>query len=404
MPLYIKIAIRYLMSLRTKALSFMTVISLLGIVVGVAALLITLAVMSGFLWGIKKKILETSPHIVIFKISGNFTEYKDFPAKYLKDIPDIIEHQPFIYSQALASKDSTVISVTVRGVPPEKDKKILGIDKKIIAGDYNSIKDSKNVIIGKDVALALNVWIGDSITLTSPFGRKTPLGYIPKVKKVYIGGIIDFGMYEYDSTYICMNLESAQKFFDMRDSVTGIQLKIKDPYKASFVKAKIEKKIHFPYIVRSWMDLNKSLFQALELEKLAMFLVLALIVLVASFNISSLLITKAREKRKDIGILKTIGADSRFIMNIFLWQGLIIGITGTAIGLLIGLTVIYFGDAYHLIKLNPEVYMMEYLPLKIGITDIIAVSVSSILICFLSSVIPAYMASKEIPSEVLRYE
>lgn len=287
MPLYIRIAIRYLMSLKTKALSFMTVISLLGIVVGVAALLITLAVMSGFLWGIKKKILETSPHIVIFKISGNFTEYREFPEKYLKGISEIVDYQPFVYSQALASKDSTVISVTVRGVPPEKDRRILGIDKKIIAGSYDSIKDDRNVIIGKDVALALNVWIGDSITLTSPFGRKTPLGYIPKVKKVYVGGIIDFGMYEYDSTYIGMNLESAQRFFDMKDSVTGIQLKIDDPYKAALVKSKLEEKIHFPYLVRSWMDLNKSLFQALELEKLAMFLVLALIVLVASFNIST---------------------------------------------------------------------------------------------------------------------
>ncbi|WP_457622613.1 FtsX-like permease family protein [Persephonella sp.] len=404
MPLYIRIAVRYLMSLKTKALSFMTVISLLGIIVGVAALLITLAVMSGFLWGIKKKILETSPHIVIFKISGSFTEYNEFPEKYLKGIPEILEYQPFIYSQALASKDSTVISVTVRGVPPEKDKRILGIDKKIIAGNYDSIKDDKYVIVGKDVALALNVWIGDSITLTSPFGRKTPLGYIPKVKKVYVGGVIDFGMYEYDSTYIGMNLESAQRFFDMKDSVTGIQLKIDDPYKAAVIKSILEEKIHFPYIIRSWMDLNKSLFQALELEKLAMFLVLALIVLVASFNISSLLITKAREKRKDIGILKTIGADSRFIMKIFLWQGLIIGITGTIIGLTIGLTVIYFGDTYHLIKLNPEVYMMEYLPLKIGFIDILAVSVASMVICFISSVIPAYMASKEIPSEVLRYE
>ncbi|WP_456402701.1 FtsX-like permease family protein [Persephonella sp.] len=404
MPLYIKIAVRYLLSLKTKALSFMTVISLLGITVGVSALLITLSVMSGFLWGIKEKILETSPHIVIFKISGKFTEYNEFPDIYLKGIDQIEAYQPFIYSQALASKDSTVVSVTVRGVPPEKDKKILGIDKKVIAGSYESINEDNKVLIGKDVALSLNVWLGDSITLTSPFGRKTPLGFIPKVKKVYVGGIIDFGMYEYDSTYIGMNLKAAQNFFDMKDSVTGIQIEIKDPYKADIVKAELEKKIHFPYIIRSWTDLNKSLFQALQLEKLAMFLVLALIVLVASFNISSLLITKAREKRKDIGILKTVGADNRFILKIFLFQGLIIGLIGTILGLTIGLSVIYFSDTYQLIKLNPEVYMMEYLPLKIGILDIVTVALSSMVICFISSIIPAYMASKEIPSEVLRYE
>jgi lipoprotein-releasing system permease protein len=381
----------------------MTVISIVGITVGVAALLITLAVMSGFLWGIKEKLLENTPHVVIFKITGRFTEYREFGKEFFLDIPQIIDWEPFIYSQALASKDKTVQGITVRGVIPEKDRNIMSLDKKIIAGEYD-IYGENDVIIGKDLALALGVSVGDTFTLMSPFGRKTPLGFLPKIKKVYVKGIVDFGMYEYDSTFVGMNLQSAQKFFDMGDSVTGIQIKVKDPYNVSVVKEKLQEKLSYPYVVRTWMDMNKSLFQALQLEKFAMFLVLALIVLVASFNVSSLLITKAREKRKDIAILKTIGADNSFILKTFLWQGLLIGFTGTVLGMFIGLVSIYVADTYHLVKLNPEVYMISYLPLKISVIDVVSVFTASMVICFVSSIIPARMSSKEIPADVLRYE
>jgi len=251
--------------------------------------------------------------------------------------------------------------VNIRGVDPEKDKMIMKVNQKLIAGNYEDLKKDNHVLIGKDVAVFLDVWVGDSFKIMSPFGRKTPLGYLPKIKKVYVAGIVDFGMYEYDSTYVQMKIQEAQKFFDMKGAVTGIQIKLKDPYRADIIKKRLEDYISYPYLVRTWMDLNKSLFQALQLEKLAMFLVIALIVLVASFNVSSLLITKAREKRKDIAILKTIGADSGFILKTFLWQGMLIGISGT-------------------------------------------VFISSLGICFVSSILPAYFASKDIPAEVLRYE
>ncbi|RMA96181.1 ABC transporter permease [Hydrogenothermus marinus] len=405
MPLYIKIALRYLFSLKSKALSFMSIISLIGIVVGVSALLVTLAVMNGFQYGLKKKILETTPQVIIMKLANSFWEedYEKLQNK-LKKIEDIKNFQPFIYSQALASVGSTVQSIFVRGVYPDKDKKIMKTNTKIIKGSYDSIKNPKTVLIGKDLALILGVDVGDKITLISPYGRKTAIGYIPKVMKVKIGGIVNFGLYEYDSSYVQMNIKDAQKFLDYQDRITGIQLNLKDPYKADIVKKKLEEILDPIYIVKTWIDMNKTLFQALQLEELAMFLVIALIVLVASFNISSLLITKSREKRKDIAILKTIGANNRFILKIFLWQGMIIGIVGTIIGLIIGLTIIYIGDTYHLVKLNPEVYMMEYLPLKINIFHILAVSISSLVICFISSIIPSYFASKEIPAKILRYE
>ena len=405
MPLYIKIALRYLLSLKSKALSFMSLISLIGVTVGVSALLITLAVLSGFQFGLKEKILQTTPHAVIMKITNKFweDEYKEITEKF-KNIPEIQDSEPFIYSQALASVGKTVQSIFIRGVIPEKDKKIMAVDKRVIAGSFDELKKPKTAVIGKDLAFILDVDVGDKINLISPFGQKTPLGYMPKIMQVKVVAIVDFGMYEYDSSYVSLNLKDAQKFLNMKSQITGIQLKLKDPYQAQIVKEKLEKIFQFPYMVRTWIDMNKSLFQALKLEELAMFLVIALIVLVASFNISSLLITKSREKRKDIAILKTVGAKNNFILKVFLWQGLIIGITGTVLGLLIGLSIIYVADTYHLIKLNPQVYMMEYLPLKISVAEVIAVVFSSIFICFISSLLPAYFASKEIPAEVLRYE
>ncbi|MEZ0322701.1 MAG: FtsX-like permease family protein [Hydrogenothermaceae bacterium] len=404
MPLYIKIAFRYLTATKSKTLSFMAVVSILGVMLGVSALIVTLAVMSGFMYGIKSKFLESVPQLIIIKAEGNFVEYNEIAKKIKESFPEILDYQPFIYTQGLLSKENNIVAVYVRGVNPDKDKEFMAIDKKLIIGDYSLLNNPDTVIIGKDVALALNVWVGDTVNLMSPIGKKTPFGFLPKIRQVKIVGIADFGIYEYNSSFVMMNLTDASTFFDMNGAVTGIQFKLKDPYTADRLKSKIEKVIDFPYIVKSWMDLNKSMFQALELEKFAMFLVITLIVVVASFNISSLLITKAREKRKEIGILRTIGADRGFITKVFVAQGMIIGLTGTLLGLLLGLSIVYVADTYHLIKLNPEVYLIDYLPLKISIFEIFAVVVSSLFICFISSIFPARSASVAIPAEVIRYE
>jgi len=405
MPLYIQIAFRYLLSIKSKVLSFMTVISVIGIIVGVTALIVTLSIMSGFSYGLKQKILDTAPTIIITTLSNNKMLQNDLVVeKEIKNIKEVVDYEPFVYSNAIASKDESVFHIIVRGVYPEKDKNIASIDKKLIAGDYRLLNNENAVIIGKDLAVALGVWVGDSFNIISPIGRKTALGFLPKMKKVYVAGIADFGMFEYDSSFVGMNINSAREFFDMGNYITGYQLKLKDPYQAEKIKNILEKKLPPSYIVKSWMDLNKSLFQALELEKLAMFMVIALIILVASFNISSLLTTKAREKRKDIAILKTIGADNNLILKIFLSQGLIIGLLGTTIGVLLGLSIVYIADTYHLVKLNPDVYLINYLPFKISTLEVLAVFFTSLIICFISSIFPAYSASKENIAEILRYE
>ncbi|WP_028950336.1 lipoprotein-releasing ABC transporter permease subunit [Sulfurihydrogenibium subterraneum] len=401
LPLYLKISLRYLFSVKSNLLSFMTVISIVGITLGVAALIVTLSVMNGFMFGLKSKLLQTTPHIMILKADEKFDDYNQVIQK-INQNSQILDYQPFIYTQGLLSKDSKVSAVYVRGVDPQKDKNFLSLDKRIILGNYD-LSDGC-VILGKDLALMLSVTVGDELNLMSPVGRKTPLGFLPKIKPVKVCGIADLGIYEYNATFVATNLKFAQNFFDMGESITGIQLKLKDPFKAEAIKSKLEKIIEFPYIIKSWMDMNKSLFQALELEKFAMFLVITLIVVVASFNIASLISTKSREKRKEIAILRTLGADRSLITKVFLFQGLFIGIVGSILGTILGLLIVYIGDTYHLIKLNPEVYLIEYLPLRISVLEVLVIFLSSMLICFISSIFPALNASRESPAEVLRYE
>jgi len=361
--------------------------------------------MSGFQYGLKSKIVETNPHVLVFKIGGlvSSNEYSAIEEE-IKTIKGIIDTQPIIYSQAVAKKEETITPVFIKGIIPDKEIKISKIGRKLVAGDFLLLKQSGFAVIGSDLAFILDAWIGDKITVLSPYGKKTPFGYVPKMKVFKVAGVVDFGVYELNSSFFAVNITDAQFLFNMEDSYTGIQLLLKEPFEADKIKGKLTEILPEEFIIKTWIDINKSLFQALQLEKLGMFLVLTLIVLVASFNISSLLITKSREKRKDIAILKTVGADNKFIMKVFLWQGLIIGITGIFIGMVFGLSVIYTVDTFKLVKLNPDVYMISYLPLKISGLDVLSVITAAFLISFISSIIPAKIASKETPTEILRYE
>jgi len=367
--------------------------------------LITLAVMSGFEYGLKTKIVDNNPHILVLKLGG-YIDSQELPLleEKLNQIKDIQAIEPIIYTQAVAKKKNNITPVFVKGIIPQKEKQVSHLDKKIIAGDFSLLEKTGFAVIGSDLAFILDVWIGDKINIFSPYGKRTPFGYVPKTKTFQISAIADFGVYELNSTFVAINLLDAQQLFNLENRFTGIQLRLKNPMQADTVKQKLLSILPSQYIIKSWIDINRSLFQALQLEKFGMFLVLTLIVLVASFNISSLLITKSREKRKEIAILKTLGATNSFILKIFIWQGIIIGMIGITLGLILGITTIFVADHYHLIKLNPEVYMIEYLPLKISLEESIAVVVSALVISFLSSLIPAKMASKEIPVEILRYE
>ena len=245
---------------------------------------------------------------------------------------------------------------------------------------------------------------GDPINLISPVGEMGPLGMLPKVKQYRLAGIFEMGMFEYDTNLVLTDMKSAGEFFGYGNAVTGIELKLDDIYKASAVRESINKKLGFPYYARDWMQMNRNLFSALKLEKFAMFVILILIVLVASFNIVSTLMMNVMEKQKEIAILKAMGATSRSIMAIFIFQGLFIGLIGTIIGVSGGYLLGLVLNNYELIKLPADVYYLSKLPVKMKLIDFIVVSVSAITISFLSTLYPSYHAARMEPVESLRYE
>lgn len=317
------IALRYLKS-RKKGLSFGTVISISGIALGVMALIVVISVVSGFHEDLQKKILSTQAHAVLLSYSGGISDYKTM-MDFLSKKNEIQACSPFIMGQVLISSGKRAHGVYLRGIIPEYDRKTTEIFK-YIKYKYENYTELPWIIIGKELANMLGVLPGDTITVISPMGTMGPLGIIPKVKKFIVTGIFEIGMFEYDMNLVITDLKIAQDFFEYGNKVTGIQLRLKDVYKANFISQAITKELDGEFYVKDWMQMNKNLFSALKLEKFAMFIILILIVLVASFNIISMLMVNVTEKQRDIAILKSMGATDRLIKLIFMCQGLIIGL------------------------------------------------------------------------------
>jgi lipoprotein-releasing system permease protein len=309
--------------------------------------------------------------------------------------------------QVMVSYGKRAHGVFLRGISPEREKKTTEIERFMKEGSLESLtqkEETPGVVIGKELAASIGVFKGDVITVLSPVGRIGPLGMLPKVRQFRVTGIFEVGMFEYDSNLILTDLGAAQEFFDMKDAVTGIQLRLSDIYKASVVRERLEKDLSFPFYAKDWMQMNKNLFSALKLEKFAMFVILILIILVASFNIVSTLIMNVIEKKREIAILKTMGATDRSIMSIFMLQGLLIGLVGTIIGVTGGYLLCYVLNTYEIIKLPADVYYLSHLPVKTKFSDFLTVSLSAIVISFFATLYPSWQAAKMDPVEPLRYE
>lgn len=406
-PYYLFIAIRYLKSKKkNKGISINTLISTGGVAVGVMALLVVLSVMSGFHEDLQKKILGVNSHMVILSYQGYINEYKSILEK-LKDKKEIVSSSPFVMGQVMVSSGKKAHGVFIRGIDPDNEAKTTDIEKYLKDGnlkELSDIKDMPKIIIGSELASSLGVFNGDIVTILSPTGDIGPLGMLPRVKQFKVAGIFEVGMFEYDANLVVTHIHSAQEFFDMKDSVTGIEIRLKDIYSASTIREKLQTELDFPLFAKDWMQMNKNLFSALKLEKFAMFIILILIILVASFNIISTLIMNVIEKRREIAILKAMGATDNGIMSIFMLQGLIIGLVGTLIGVTGGYTLCYIINKYQIIKLPADIYYLSHLPVKTKLFDFIIVSISAITISFLSTIYPALQASKLNPVEPLRYE
>jgi lipoprotein-releasing system permease protein len=407
LPYQLFIAFRYLKSKKKhKGISVNTFISLGGVAVGVTALLVVLSVMSGFHEDLQKKILGVNAHVVVLNYKGAMPEYKDVIAR-LKDDKQVVSAAPFIMGQVMISYGKRAHGVFLRGIDPESEMKTTDIGKFMKEGSLENLAskdETPGIILGRELASDIGVLKGDTVTILSPVGKIGPLGMLPKVRQFRVVGIFDIGMFEYDSNLVLTDLSAAQEFFDMKDEVTGVQLRLADIYNAPLVRERVQKQFGFPIYAKDWMQMNKNLFSALKLEKFTMFIILVLIILVASFNIISMLIMNVIEKKREIAILKAMGATDRGIMAVFMLQGLVIGLLGTIIGVASGYLLCYVLNTYQIIKLPADVYYLSHLPVKTKFSDFVAVSLSAVSISFLATIYPAWQAAKLSPVEPLRYE
>ena len=407
LPYQLFIALRYLRSKKKhKGISVNTLISTGGVAVGVMALLVVLSVMSGFHEDLQKKILGVNAHVVILDYKGTMPEYKDIIEK-LKGDKDIVSFAPFVLSQAMVSSGKNAHGVFLRGIIPEMEIKTTEVLNYIKEGNLKDLapKDGvPGIILGRELASSMGVFKGDTINVLSPVGEIGPLGMLPKVKKFRVAAIFEVGMFEYDLNLVLTDIKPAQEFFGMKEDITGIELRLDDIYKAPVVRERIQEKLGFPLYARDWIQMHRNLFSALKLEKFAMFIILILIILVASFNIISTLIMNVIEKKREIAILKAMGATNNGIMTVFVLQGLFIGLFGTIIGVTGGYLLSYVLNTYQIIKLPADVYYLSHLPVKMNFFDFVTVSLSAIIISFLATIYPAWQAAKLDPVEPLRYE
>ncbi len=395
MNLYLKIALRYLISVKGSTL-LITLISFLGVFLSVSTILLTLGVFTGFQDSLRDKILASTPHIIISVVGE---EDIGRIRKKVERVQGVRETLPFILYSAILAKEERLQPVTVKAVDyGEKAFKDL-VGKYLLRGRI------EDLVVGKGVADVLGTKPGDRVVLVFPTGIRTPTGFIPKTKEMRIGGIFHTGAYDKDFVIVFMEKRKARRFFRRGFRFEGMEVYISDPYRAQEVKREIERILESSLvIVRSWIDLNKPLFNALQLEKLALFLVLLLMVLVASFNITSLLFVKSKEKIRDIAILKTFGMQSSGIAKIFVSVGLSIGIIGATFGIMTAFLVAHFVNEYKLIRVPEEVYMMSYIPVHIKPLDLFATFIGTLILSFISSLIPALRAAKENIVSILRNE
>ncbi|OGQ97440.1 MAG: ABC transporter permease [Deltaproteobacteria bacterium RIFOXYD12_FULL_57_12] len=393
-------------------ISLISLISVSGVAVGVMALIVVLAVMTGFTEGLREKILGINSHIVLQNTAGPIQDYRPL-MEMAKEVKGVTAATPYIYAQTmLTSWGEGGSGAVVRGIDPASAANVLSLSRQMIAGSLDALAADPvadptklpAIIIGKELARELRVTVDDKVRLFSPEGPLTPMGVIPKIKTCRVAGIFESGMFEYDSSLAFVALATAQNFLDLGDAVHGLELGVDDIYQAGRIAGELRTRLGPGFVARDWISMNRNLFSALKLEKTAMFIVLTLIVLVAAFNIISTLIMVVMEKSKDIAILKSMGATSSSIMRIFIYEGLIIGLSGTVIGVGGGLALCAILSRYQFIKLPSDVYPMTTLPVQVLPLDVSLVAIAAVLITLIATLYPSWQASRIDPAVALRYE
>lgn len=401
------VSLRYLRAKRKqKFISLITLISILGVAVGVLALIVVLSVWTGFTEGLRDQIIGVNAHALVQRFGSAISDAKDVTAK-IEAVDGVVATTPYIYGQALISSANQSTGVVLRGIDAPSAMRVLSIGQKMQAGqltDLDKPLDVPGIVLGRDMARQLQVGVGDRVRLMSPNGPLSPMGVLPKIRTCVVVGVFHTGMSEYDSTMGYISLETARSLTDLRRGVHGIEIRVRDIDQADRTAAAVQQALGQTYSVRDWMRINQNMFAALKLEKTGIFIALNLIILVAALNIISALTMVVMEKTRDIAILKSMGATTRSIMHIFLYQGMIIGLSGTVFGLAGGLGLCALLKRYKIIELPPDVYPMSTMPIKVVPFDVGVITLSALVITLAATLYPSWKASRVRPAEALSYE
>jgi len=416
------IASRYLRAKRRQAvIGVITIISIIGVAAGVASLIIALAINNGFREDLQDRLLSSTSHINLLRVqSDGIRDWQTVLARLEKQ-PHVVAGAPAIYEQVLLSRGARAQGGILKGIVPQDESKVSSILNTITQGSAAALDAPASgasnsgssddvssslppIILGKDMSDELGASVGSVITVTSPQGELTPFGVVPKYKRFKVAGIFNSGFFDYDSSWAFIRLSDAQRLFDLSDVVSVLEFKVDDIYKAGGIGRQLEAEAGKGFMSTNWMEQNHALFHALRLERMVTFITIGLIVFVAALNILISLIMMVMEKTRDIAVLVSMGAKRRQIRRIFMFQGILIGVIGTVLGLIAGYVISIAAGHYHLVSLSAEVYSIDYVPFAVRIQDGILVAAVAIGVSFVATLYPSWSAASVLPAEALRYE
>ena len=416
------IASRYLRAKRRQAvIGVITIISIIGVAAGVASLIIALAINNGFREDLQDRLLSSTSHINLLRVqSDGIRDWQTLLARLEKQ-PHVVAGAPAIYEQVLLSRGARAQGGILKGIVPQDESKVSSILNTITQGSAAALDAPASgasnsgssddvssslppIILGKDMSDELGASVGSVITVTSPQGELTPFGVVPKYKRFKVAGIFNSGFFDYDSSWAFIRLSDAQRLFDLSDVVSVLEFKVDDIYKAGEIGRQLEAEAGKGFMSTNWMEQNHALFHALRLERMVTFITIGLIVFVAALNILISLIMMVMEKTRDIAVLVSMGAKRRQIRRIFMFQGILIGVIGTVLGLIAGYVISIAAGHYHLVSLSAEVYSIDYVPFAVRIQDGILVAAVAVGVSFVATLYPSWSAASVLPAEALRYE
>ncbi|HET6656013.1 MAG TPA: lipoprotein-releasing ABC transporter permease subunit [Gammaproteobacteria bacterium] len=412
-PFELFVGLRYLRAKRRNHfISFISVISVLGIIVGVMALITVLSVMNGFDKELRSRILGFASHVTISGFDGELEDWQHV-AEVAGKRPHVIGLAPYVSGQGLLANGGNVSGAMIRGVAPKQEEQVSTVAKKTVEGSFEALQPgSWGIVLGRYLAMKLGVGVGDKVILMVPQGNVTVAGLMPRFRRFHVVGIFEAGEYTYDSSLAEINISDARKLFDMGSAVTGVRLKLDNLFLAPAVSRQLVREFQGQYYVQDWTQKRANFFQAIQTEKKVMFVILSLIIAVAAFNIVSTLVMVVNDKQADIAILRTLGARPGAVMRVFIVQGTLIGIVGIIIGLILGILLAqnindimqFLESVFHINLLPADVYYISDLPSDLHWDDVIKIGCAAFVLTLLSTLYPAWRASRVRPAEALRYE